>query len=288
MTISEKMEDLNRFRDEFPQRIQKIDGSRWAVIDSAEATVPENTVPASGSADNRDVPPLVLFPGTLGTGEIFWQQIRALSPRMRVIALTYPALTDVNLYADQAATLLEGRGIERFSVLGSSLGGFTAQVLAARHPDRVEILFAGNTLCDPQASWWPKNLSAVDIKRTPPSEVKAARLKAVEDWPESDPGLALAKAVIREQGQSKIPPRHLKARILALLAAEAVPPLSIPDSRIVTIECADDPIIPPEAREEVRARYPGAEQHILPSGGHFPYISRAEDYTAILEKRLLG
>ena len=38
----------------------------------------------------------------------------------------------------------------------------------------------------------------------------------------------------------------------------------------------------------IRRRYPGAEQHILPSGGHFPYISLAEEYTAILEKRLLG
>lgn len=283
MTVSEKMEDLNRFREEYPQRIQKIAGSRWGVIDSAEAAVPDY-----GEAGKKDVPPLVLFPGTLGTGEIFWQQMRALAPRMRVIALTYPALTDVNLYADQAVALLESREIRRFSVLGSSLGGFTAQVLAARHPQAVETLFAGNTLCNPRAPWWPHNRSAVDIQRTPPSEVKASRLANLEDWPESDPGLALAKAVIREQGQHKIPPRHLKSRILALLTAEAVPPLSLPDERIVTIECADDPIIPSEAREEVRARYPGAEQHVLPSGGHFPYISRATDYTAILEKRLLG
>ena len=286
MSLAAALEDLNRFRDEFPQRIQKIDGSRWAVIDSADAT--GSGAGASTAGAQGSLPPLVLFPGTLGTGEIFWQQIRVLAPRMRVIALTYPALTDVNLYADQAVALLESREIQRFSVLGSSLGGFTAQVLAARHPRAVETLFAGNTLCDPGASWRSQNRPAVDIKRTPPSEVKAARLKAVENWPESDPGLALAKAVIREQGQQKIPARHLKARILALLDAEAVPPLTLPDSRIVTIECADDPVLPPEATEEVRARYPGAEQHILPSGGHFPYISRAADYTAILEKRLLG
>ena len=121
----------------------------------------------------------------------------------------------------------------------------------------------------------------------PARELKAARIKRIDDWPESDPGLALAKAVIGLQARETISARHLKARVLALLRAENLPPLPIEDGRIVIVECDDDPMMPPTARAEVRKRYPGAEAQALPSGGHFPYISRPDAYTKIIADRLL-
>ena len=119
-------------------------------------------------------------------------------------------------------------------------------------------------------------------------ELKAERLRRMEAWPETDAGLRLAKEVIALQGREVISARHLKARVLALLRAEEMPPLPIPDARIVIVDCEDDPVIAAPVREEVRARYPGAALHALPSGGHFPYISRAEDYSAILRQHLRG
>jgi hypothetical protein len=34
---------------------------------------------------------LFLIPGTLGRGDVFWQQITALNGRLRIIATSYPA-----------------------------------------------------------------------------------------------------------------------------------------------------------------------------------------------------
>jgi maspardin len=267
--------DLMRFRKQHPEESVVLQGAHWGVIDSAPQARP-----------NRRRA-LLLLPGTMGTAEIFWQQMRALSRHLRVIALTYPAVADVERYADGAVQILRQRGIRKASVLGSSLGGYTAQILALRHPALVETLFIGNSLCNPHSSWRPKHPPLEEMEAMAARELKEARMARVADWPESDAGLKLAKQVIGMQGRDMISARHLKARVLALIKAGNVPPLRIPHQRIAIIECKDDPVIAPPIRKEVRDRYPGATVHSLPSGGHFPYISRAAAYTAILRRHLL-
>jgi maspardin len=268
--------DLMRFRKQHPEQSELVQGARWGVIDSAPGSRP-------GSR-----PTLLLLPGTLGTAEIFWQQVRELGRQLRLIALTYPAVPDVKRFADGAVQVLHARGIRTASVLGSSLGGYTAQILALRHPQVVERLFIGNSLCNPHSSWRPRHPPVEEVEAMPARELKAARVARVADWPESDGGLALAKRVMGMQGHELISARHLKARVLALLRAANVPPLHIPHERIAIIECADDPVMTPPVRKEVRDRYLGAAVHTLPSGGHFPYISRPEQYSAILRQHLLG
>ncbi|HKI98835.1 MAG TPA: alpha/beta hydrolase [bacterium] len=267
--------DLMRFRKQHPEQSAQVRGARWGVIDSA-----------TGARANSSRT-LVLLPGTLGTAEIFWQQMRALSRQVRLIAFTYPAVPDVERFADGIAEILRVKGIRITSLLGSSLGGYTAQLVAARHPELVERLFIGNSLCDPHASWRPRNPPLEELEAMPARDLKAERVARVNDWPESDPGLALAKRVIGMQGREMISARHLKARVLALLRAQNAPPLSLPTDRIAIIDCADDPVMPPAARQEVRDRYPGATVHTLPTGGHFPYISRPGPYTDILRQHLL-
>ncbi|MDA1099983.1 MAG: hypothetical protein O2967_13465 [Proteobacteria bacterium] len=44
---------------------------------------------------------------------------------------------------------------------------------------------------------------------------------------------------------------------------------------------------PPAVRDDVRSRHPAAEHHRLPSGGHFPYLTRSAAYNNILVTRLL-
>lgn len=268
--------DLKRFRKQHPEQSVVLQGARWGVIDSAPRARP-----------NRQ-PTLLLLPGTMGTGEIFWQQIRALSRSVRLIALTYPAVPDVERFADGAVQILRQKGLRTASVLGSSLGGYTAQVLALRHPQVVERLFIGNSLCNPPVSWCPKHPPVEEVEATAARDILADRVARVAHWPEGDAGLTLAKQVIGMQGRETISARHLKARVLALLKAPNLPRLPIPDERIAIIECADDPVMPPPVRKEVRDRYPGASVHTLPSGGHFPYISRPDPYTQILRTHLLG
>ncbi|MCP1913698.1 MULTISPECIES: alpha/beta fold hydrolase [Bradyrhizobium] len=57
--------------------------------------------------------------------------------------------------ADDAAALVGGLGYDRAHVFGTSLGGQIAQVLAARHPDRIDRLILSST--------WKVNRSPLDV-----------------------------------------------------------------------------------------------------------------------------
>jgi 3-oxoadipate enol-lactonase len=56
-----------------------------------------------------------------------------------------PTAYGIGEMADDAAALIAGLGHERAHVFGTSLGGVIAQVLAARHPQRVDCLVLSST-----------------------------------------------------------------------------------------------------------------------------------------------
>src|SRR5690606_35355452 len=120
----------DRFAAANPEERVVVAGREWGVVDTGGAG-----------------PALLIIPGTLGRGDIFWQQIEALRGRARVLAVTYPATGGIAEWAGDLAALMTDRGIDRAVVLGSSLGGYLAQYMAAVHAGRVERLVAAHTLC---------------------------------------------------------------------------------------------------------------------------------------------
>jgi 3-oxoadipate enol-lactonase len=93
--------------------------------------------------------PLLLITG-LGYAVWCWtRQLAAFAQRHRTIAFDHrgsgrsfkpPGPYSIELLADDAASVLEARGIERAHVLGHSMGGYVGQALALRRPELVERL----------------------------------------------------------------------------------------------------------------------------------------------------
>ncbi|MDH4246375.1 MAG: alpha/beta hydrolase [Deltaproteobacteria bacterium] len=259
----------------FQSHTLRVRGARWQVLDTAPGP------------ERPPLPVLLLLPGTLGSAEIFHRLMQALADRIRCVGLTYPALPEVPRLARGALGILDGLGIQTAHVLGSSLGGVVAQHLAWDAPERVRTLFLGNTLVDPPVHWAPRQHSLQQVLATPAGELRRQRVEGVARHPAGDEGVRQALDFMRRQGELVLSARHLKARILALLKAQDIPPPALPPERIVILECADDPVMPPAVRAAVRARFPQSRVHTLPSGGHFPYLSRPGEYIAILEAHLL-
>ena len=258
----------DRFSAARPERAERLGGRRWGAVEAGEGG-----------------PALLMLPGTLGRADIFWRVIEPLSRRARVLAVTYPSTHDLAQWAGDLMRLLDRRGIERAFVLGSSLGGYLAQWIAGRHGDRCAGLIAGNTLRDATLL---RILPAYapDLETTPVAVMRARFESTLAARAAADPSQAELSALLMAEASGRIPARHLRARLLALRDAPALPASAVPRERIFVIESADDPLIPPPMRDEVRAALRPAATFRFLRGGHFPYVLRPDLYAAAVEEAL--
>ena len=232
-------------------------------------------------------PVLLLLPGTLGTAEIFSEVFQRLGGKLRIVAVTYPMIDGIERLADSLAALLTTLGIPRASVAGSSLGGFLTQHFAARHPGRVEHLLLGNTLWDPgQVRRIVGGASVQQLRAAPASKHQAMVLGSLDAWPEVEPGVVRLKSILQDSGKRLLGARAIKARVLAVQAAPAAPRLTVPDSRITLLDCADDPLLPRAVQDAMVQRYPAARHVRMKIGGHYPYILRPAEYCEVLAQAL--
>ncbi|MFT5342001.1 MAG: maspardin [Paracoccaceae bacterium] len=260
------IKDRDRFTVDFPEIRVMLNGRDWGVIDSG-----------------GDGPVLVLIPGTLGRADVFWNQIRALAGRVRMIAISYPDSGGVGDWARDIVGLLDYLGIARATVLGSSLGGYVAQYFAAEYPLRINKLIAANTLHSVIGLDQMKPY-ALDLVAAPIEELRAGFGVGLKAWAEGHPDQAdLIELLLVEAGGRILEP-ELRARLMALKVGPELPAVALDASNIVTIEVDDDPLIPPAMRAAVRARLSPGVAYRFTSGGHFPYVARPADYSALLEQ----
>lgn len=262
------MESRDAFAARHPEERVTLNGREWGVIEVGS-----------------DGPVLLLIPGTLGRGDIFWQQIDALKDRARIVAVTYPAQGGVAEWAEDLALLMDQRGIDKATCLGSSLGGFLVQYLAAVHPEKVERLLPANTLVSTERSRSRPPYTS-DLDTAPIDELRAGFAMGLGAWREAHPDQAdLVELLLAEVG-GRIPEIELRSRLNGLKKAPPLPALAFPKDRIATIEGDDDPLISREMREEARALLQPGTSYRFNWGGHFPYVVRPALYVSLLETEL--
>lgn len=262
---------LIRARDAFaashPETRVDLNGRQWGVVDAGSG------------------PALLLIPGTLGRGDLFWQQIAALSDRLRVVTVSYPETGGIAEWSGDLVALLDRLGIARANVLGTSLGGYLAQYLAASDPGRVERLFAANTLCSVEGAA-TRMPYALDLDAAPIATLRAGFAGGLGAWAQAHPEQGDLVALLMGEVDGRIPDPELRMRLKALKTAPRLPPPTLTRARVVTIESDDDPLIPPGMRAAVRARLNPGTAYRLVWGGHFAYVVRPVDYNALLEQAL--
>ena len=117
---------------------------------------PDGTSIHSQVTGRADAPPVLLIQG-LGMNKNGWTLQRiAMATKYRTIAIdnrgagrssipTRPfTLEDM---ADDAAAVLDHYGVQDAHVVGASMGGAIAQILAVKHPTRVRSLTLACTAC---------------------------------------------------------------------------------------------------------------------------------------------
>jgi 3-oxoadipate enol-lactonase len=176
------------------------------------------------------------------------------------------ALTDV---ADDVAALLDRLNIARATLLGMSMGGYTALAFAARHPKRLAALILADTrAAADSAEARAGRAAAIDvIRRDGPAAYLASSLPRLLS-PAAPPALV---AFLRARAETRAP--SLLAGIEAMrdrpdrsgeLAAIACP---------VLVVCGDgDQVTPAAEMRQVAAAIPGARFASVASAGHIAHV----------------
>ena len=238
----------------------EVDGYTWRWLDTAAAG-----------------PAVVLLPGSVGDGAMFVRTLLSLGERLRLIAVTYPEIADPMALAAGLKAVFEHLGLPASVVVGSSFAAYWAQFFALRHPEHVRKLVIGNGFTDGSDLAANPLFDPEWVEQVAPGELHAQWVQRVQAAPVSP--LQQLQNLMLTQRQS---PENLHARFLGVVRAQACPPLPIAERDVVVLDCEDDPLIPPAARERLRACYPGAQHARLPKGGHYPHVLNAESYEGLL------
>jgi maspardin len=219
---------------------------------------------------------LVMLPGAMGTATVFNAVLDPLSKNLRVIVASPPAEPDANKLADDLAKLLDEHNAPRVYLLGTSFGGYVVQFFAARYPERVETLIISNTFNDPSFS--PRRRPAEEIRAEAADAMKANAIKMISNTPESRTREVLLEQLGLENAEV------FKARQLGLAIGSSAPLQDTSKVPVVLMDCSDDPVVAPAAKEDLVQKYASSPRKTLDKGGHFPYVANIDPWVAGLRE----
>jgi pimeloyl-ACP methyl ester carboxylesterase len=232
---------------------------------------------------------ILFLHGMGGSGDIWFQQIEALKDRFRCIAVTYPPLPDLDLLRFGILGILDQEKISRVHLVGSSMGGYLAQFLLAHDPGLVRKAMLGNTFPPNTVISRRARMGVRYLPWIPEWAILAGmrRNTARVLYPAAG-NSELVKAYLFEQTCGLMRKPDLIARCACLCQSFVLPDPRKLEIPALIVEADDDPLIDEDLRKMMRLAYPSAEVRAFRRAGHFPYLTRPEEYTGALAEFVGG
>jgi len=225
----------------------------------------------------RGVGPAVVLLHGLGSCAEDWflLQAPALSQRYRVLMPDQrghgrsdkpPGPYAVPQMADDVAGFLDATGTGSAHVVGLSLGGAVAQVLAVWHPERVRSLVLVNTFAYLRPEGWTEwRLTLTRFGTLLVNPAFHARLVVEELFPR--PGQAGLRRVAFQRLCANDPAAY-RAAMMAAARYDGRRDLGRIRAPTLVVAGLEDTVVPLRAKEELASGIPGARLITIPRSGH--------------------
>lgn len=254
---------------------------------------------------HRQDPAILLVMGAMNQG-IFWpdgfcEQLAAAgfcvirydhrdTGRSSVVSRLRPY--NLNTLARDAVAVLEGLGVRRATVVGLSMGGFIAQLMALHHPGCVERIVLLSTSADHRpymagTMGWPTGLFKLpppekvfldfvhQVRRHPPKTPEAMAASASQGWqityagPRPYPRQAVEAALQRAGARTQRPQAALNHGLAVGASAHRLKTVHGIQVPTLVIHGRYDPCLPLAHGEYLAQAIPNAEWLVLDMGHSF-------------------
>jgi pimeloyl-ACP methyl ester carboxylesterase len=260
---------------------------------------PSLWIEQSSSGQPGQAAPVLMISG-LGYSSWCWADLRqALSPDYRVVTFDNrgtgrsdkpPGPYSIPMMADDAARVLDQCEISEAHVIGHSMGGYIAQTLALRHPQRVRSLVligtspgGGQTLPVPQETQLAWENAA---KLTPAEYARSTMPRSfAPGWTEKNP--ARFEELLGRRLEFPTPPQcwleQFKACVEYVEQGVPVEEIRVP---ALVVHGREDRVVPHENGAVLARRLPGARFASLEGVGHLPYLEQPEHFLPLAREHL--
>ena len=224
-----------------------------------------------------DGPPVVLAHGVGGNVVGWWQQIRPLSEKFRVITFDARSFglsegdgADAGMFVADLEGLLDALGLESVALLGQSMGGFTCSGFASQHPDRVGALILSGS---PAGLAPPRTEEEIEKRFAPGMTWPEFLHQSVGHgaFPQRHPDLFVLYDFIADlnQGASFDVLRTLgrTSHDISPIVEHGIP---------VMLISGEDDIQIGQVMDGIASKIPGSERVVIPDAGHLAYGEQAD------------
>lgn len=264
----ETTQSLVSFRETYPTKSVYVDDIKWdyIIVGSGQETI-------------------LFLHGMTGSYDIWWQQIEALKNDYRIISVTYPAVNSLEEMDKGISTIIDHEKVDKVNLAGTSLGGYFAQYLVARHSDHILRAVFANTF-PPNKIIAEKNKTIGVLLPYLPEwlVLNVLRGSFVNSIYPASGNDEFTLAFLNEISYGRMSKAQVVGRyraVVELFAAPDVQALGVP---AMIIESDNDPLVESTLREALKATYSSASVYTFHNAGHFSYLNHSAEYTDLLKK----